>query len=284
MMRSVLTILLLLSLPAPSSAFQNFQAIPGGIVGIELDEEDGASVSATFGSTRIPVISVDKKWLALVPLNFDIVPGFYIVATLNDEKDYKSYTFKIKPGNRPLYQVTLPEEQNTVGDTDTSFESEVSEVDGEVSNPDLDLVLPVDAPVFRQFGQIFISNTSTLLPFNGIRFDISRDNTPVVSPVFGQVKDIQSMNNGKWRVIIDHGNGMVSIFHDLTSLSINHEEWLTKGAEIGKLAINDAVEIMPHWSLQMNQAWIDPMILVSSEVTLPSIPTTAADATVPAEE
>ncbi|MFT5114835.1 MAG: murein DD-endopeptidase MepM/ murein hydrolase activator NlpD [Parasphingorhabdus sp.] len=253
-------------------AFENFQSIPGGIAGVLLDEDSGPAIKALYGHTRIPVISHQSRRVALVPLNWDTQPGFYIVSTLNDNNDYKSYTFSVKPGDRTLYSVSL-------ADTDLPFLSQptidpnidLSEVDGEISNPDLSLMLPVDAPVLRQYGQLYIKQHKRVVPYTGIQFEVITPDINIVSPVFGRVAEIKHLEDGTWQVILDHGNGLVSIFNGLSTITVNMDDWLPKGSDVGLLSIGRKFSLQPHWSLRMNGAWIDPMLLVSSEINLPQM-------------
>lgn len=260
--------LILMAVYCQLQAFDNFKSVPGGIAGILLDESDTPLV-ATFGDTRMPIIPLQGQQVALVPLPWDIVPGFYILSTLSEDNDFRSYTFSVKPGGRPLYPVNLGNREDGPEIPEPiEMDQDLSQSDGEVSNPDLSLVLPVDAPVARQYGALYVQPPGQTLPHTGIRFEINAADTAVVNPVFGQVVMIEPVDDQLYSVVIDHGNGLISVFSELGSVTANAEDWLQKGGTIGTISKSAATSLQPHWSLQMNGVWIDPMLLVSSQPRL----------------
>ncbi len=263
--------LLVLTYPA-LTGFGNFQSVPGGIAGILLHRSSEAAPRAFFGSRQAMVSRYPEGFVAVVGLPLDLAPGFYVINAVDSDDHHESYTFSVKASRRPIQSITLPESV-AAGDIAAAHARRLLWAPDEIpaeSAPDFDFVLPSAVPVTRQFGWIHLAGTRYTLPYPGIGLDHSTS-TLVRSPSFGQVTRIDEQD-GAYRVVIAHGAGLVSVFHNVDEVSVSVEDWVPKGAEFGRMLKTNRITLVPDWSVFLNGARIDPLLLVSSTVNLEAAP------------
>ncbi|GJL82074.1 MAG: peptidase [marine bacterium B5-7] len=257
----------------PLAAFENFESVPGGISGVLLRHSETEPPMAFFGNHPVLVQRHPEGWVAVVGLDRDLAPGFYVVNTIDSEERNESYTFTVRPGQRPIYEVLAPPDSDLEAvakrhmenlDQMPKFPLEESE-----SPPDLDFVLPVDQDIRLQYGYLNFRGTGLLLAFPGLGFDPAPQ-SEVVNPSFGQVISVDETYGGS-RVVIYHGAGVVSVFNNLERVSVSSEDWVFKDAEIGILKQRETVALLPDWSVYLNGAAIDPLLLVSQKINLEPI-------------
>lgn len=252
-----------------ASAFDNFDPVPGGIAGVTVAESGAAAPTAWFGSHRLPVLDLERGRVAVVGLDLDLAPGFYVVNVVDDEDHHDSRRFPVRPLARPIYTIEVPDEPPLAELVARHREAlavpgVAPAADGET--PDLDFVLPVDLPIRFQFGRLNFGGTGLTAPFPGLGFVSDRE-ARVASPSFGQVIAVDA-RDGAWRVVIHHGGGVVSMFRHLAAVDVVVEQWLSKGDPIGVLPRRNNVRLLPDWAVALNAAWVDPLLLVSHRIDL----------------
>lgn len=259
-----------------AAAFDNFDPVPGGIAGVTVAEPGTVAPTAWFGSHRLPVLDLERGPVAVVGLDLDLAPGFYVVNVVDDEDHHDSRRFPVRPRARPIYSIEVPDEpplaELVARHREALVVPQVAAAAGG-ETPDLDFVLPVDLPIRFQFGRLNFGGTGLTAPFPGLGF-VSNREARVASPSFGQVIAVDA-GDGAWRVVIHHGAGVVSVFRHLATVEVAVEEWLGKGETIGTLPRRNNVRLLPDWAVALNAAWVDPLLLVSHRIDLGSEPAPA---------
>ena len=122
---------------------------------------------------------------------------------------------------------------------------------------------PIKGRISGDFGSQRILNGQARRPHNGI--DIAAPvGTKIISPANGFVTLVdQNMFLSGKTVIIDHGHGLASIFIHMNSISVNLEEKITKGQEIGTVGMTGrATGPHLHWGITLLKTHLDPALLV----------------------
>ncbi len=266
-MRPALCCLLVAAFPA-LAGFGNFSSVPGGIAGVLLEQAGEQPPRAFFGNSPTLVSRYPAGFVAVVGLPLDLAPGFYVINAVDSDEHHESYTFAVKASRRPIQSIVLPpgiSAQSIVAAHARRLAWIPEDIPAE-SEPDFDFVLPSPVPITRQFGWIHLTGTGHTLPYPGIGLDHSAS-TPLRSPSFGQVTEIGEEDDA-YRVVIAHGAGLVSVFHNVDEVSVSPQDWVPKGAEFGRMQKSDRVTLVPDWSVFLNRTRIDPLLLVSSTVSL----------------
>ena len=131
-------------------------------------------------------------------------------------------------------------------------------------DPDIDFIYPVKGSLTGVFGTKRYYNGKKGRYHNGI--DIAAPiNDSVVSPSSGEILLTGDFfYNGKF-VYIDHGKGLLSIFIHLNKIDVKKGDFIKKGDVIGKIGTSGkSTGPHVHWSLFLNQNYIDPMIFLTT--------------------
>ena len=133
-------------------------------------------------------------------------------------------------------------------------------------NPDLFFISPVEGTVTGRFGTRRYYNGKEGRYHNG--YDIAAPiGTTIVSPSSGKVILIGDFfYNGK-TIIIDHGRGLKSLMIHLDDILVQNDQRIKKGQIIGKVgSTGKSTGPHLHWSVLMNNAYIDPELLLNRQV------------------
>ena len=134
------------------------------------------------------------------------------------------------------------------------------------NNPDLFFISPVEGTVTGRFGTRRYYNGKEGKYHNG--YDIAAPiGTTIVSPSSGKVILIGDFfYNGK-TIIIDHGRGLKSLMIHLDDILVKNDQRIKKGQIIGKVgSTGKSTGPHLHWSVLMNNAYIDPELLLNRQV------------------
>ena len=134
------------------------------------------------------------------------------------------------------------------------------------NNPDLFFISPVEGTVTGRFGTRRYYNGKEGRYHNG--YDIAAPiGTTIISPSSGKVILIGDFfYNGK-TIIIDHGRGLKSLMIHLDDILVQNDQRIKKGQIIGKVgSTGKSTGPHLHWSVLMNNAYIDPELLLNRQV------------------
>lgn len=135
--------------------------------------------------------------------------------------------------------------------------------------PEMPFIFPAKGRVSGEFGRRRVFNGQPRRPHSGI--DIAAPTgTPVVAPAAGQIIGIGDyFFNGK-TVFIDHGQGLITMFCHLSAVDAALGDWVEQGdlvAKIGSTGRSTGPHL--HWTLSLNDARIEPHLLLPELSTLP---------------
>jgi len=270
MIRFCIASLLSIVASAAAMASPTHAPRPGGTAVIELDVAGSeAAPVVTFGGKRALVLNNDGSWLAVIgiPLAqpvgeaeinvratgqeagnivFEVVPHAYREQRLNVSKNY----------------VDLTEEQlSRVGHERKIIDSALTNFD-EVTLNDLSLVAPVDGPRSSSFGLRRFFNDQPRSPHKGM--DIAANlGTAIVSPVGGTVTATGNYYFNGNTVIIDHGQGFVTMYCHLDEINVEKGQQLATGAQLGKVGATGRVTGPHlHFGTYLNGTAVDPALFL----------------------
>ena len=248
-----------------ASALPTSQSVPGGIVTIKLDTPLNNRPVVTFNKQPIALVKYDEAWHAVVGLPLTSKAGTKTL-TVND----KPVTFQVTAKEYPEQRITLKTRKHI----DLSAE-DLARHRGEKSKakkvfksfdtnltPDLAMIKPVEGPYSSPFGLKRFFNDEPRNPHSGL--DIAAPTgTPIKMPSEGKVVLTGNFFFNGNVVYVDHGQGMISMFCHLSEVDVQEGQHLNKGDILGKVGATGRVTGPHlHWSLSLNNARVDPMILL----------------------
>lgn len=239
--------------------------VPGGVALIPLGAATQPEPQARYGDQRVLVIRDNEQWLAVVGISLDTTVGEQHL-TLTDAKEiaftvddmaYETQHItlkdqrKVDPNAADLARIKR--EQAALHAAFTTWSNAV---------PQLNFTLPVTGRYASPFGLRRVFNGQPRNPHSGL--DIAApQGTPVRASAPGRV--IATGNyffNGK-TVLLDHGQGVITMYCHLSRIAVKPGAKLKRGALLGKVGhTGRATGPHLHWGVSLNNARVDPKLFL----------------------
>jgi Peptidase family M23/Peptidase family M23 N-terminal domain len=270
--------------------------VPGGVAVVCLGRASEPAPRVEFDGRRVLVARVGDTWRAVVGLPLALAPGRHALA-VEDGDGGRNVAFEVVPHKygeqhvrlRDRRMVTPPkallariarEQQTLLAAFSTWSEPAIA---------DLQLDLPAPGRVSGGFGVARFFNEQPRAPHSGLDIAAAAG-TPVLAPAAGTVIDTGRYYFNGRTVILDHGEGLITMYNHLDHIGVAKGERVERGQVIGTVGRTGRVTAAHlHWTVSLNNARVDPALFLAGEVreqVLPAyVPATASAAvsTGPAE-
>lgn len=266
-------LVLAIAVAAPATADGGIAGVPGGVVAVPLPPEAEA---ARFGAA--PVLLY--RGHALLGLPLDTALGRHrLVITQRDGavseaavnvvgKDYPQQHLTIanprhvNPNAADLERIR--EESATMRDAYAALSPRAGNF-----HP---FLRPLEGPVTGAFGRRRILNGEPRSPHRGL--DIAAaEGTPIRAPAPGRVTVTGDFFFNGNTVLLDHGDGLVSLYCHLHEIRARQGDALARGDVLGTVgATGRATGPHLHWTVSLRGAMIDPEALTATLAQLNAPP------------
>ena len=223
-----------------------------------------------IGDDRVLVTREGDEWIALIGVGLAVKPGSKIrvhaehadgrreqleIAVL--PKTYLSQHLKVPPG-----QVDLSEQDLARYKRERAHLDGVLRTFSEAPPASLSLVAPVEGPRSSSFGLERYFNGKLRNRHNGM--DIAApEGAPVLAAADGKVIDTGDYFFSGNMIILDHGQGMLSLYAHLQSIEIKQGDAVRAGQRIGAVGATGRVTGPHlHFSVYLNFVAVDPALLL----------------------
>lgn len=275
--------LLLMSTALNAASLPRESAVPGGIALVDLGSSSGAMPQASFQGNRVMVQQHEGRWWAVVGLPLATQPGKQSVKVTNTgggatrsipfAVNHKSYTEQrltlknkkmVEPDPADLKRIAREQKLSREAFAQWSDQAEVP----------LQFSTPVTGRLSSPFGLRRFFNDQARAPHSGL--DIAApQGTPVLAPAAGTVIETGEYYFNGNSVFIDHGQGLVSMYCHLETIKVKKGDQIAQGELVATVGMTGrATGPHLHWSVSLNNARIDPSLLLSPE-TEASLTTTS---------
>ena len=248
-----------------SGATAQESAWPGGVAHIDLGAAEGKAPVAVYKDKRVLVFENDGRWQAVVGVHLDTPVGESIVQ-LEDGTQvsfdvvahaYREQHLEVAPGYVSLSEENLAR----VG-------RERKVIDAALNNwrdQDLDgvaLKKPIDGPHSSSFGSRRYFNGEARSPHSGM--DIAATTgTPILAPRDGIVTAIGDYYFNGNTVIVDHGQGLVTMYCHLSKISVGEGDSVSVDDTLGLVGTTGRVTgAHLHFGTYLNGNAVDPALLL----------------------
>ncbi len=260
-----------LFVPALAAALPPDTRVPGGIAVVPVPEYAPPSVEAWFNGMRAPVIARGEERVAVVGLPLAQKPGEAAVELRADHfSDSLTFTVADKAYPEQRLTVTNPDHVNPSPEQLARYEREAAEQNAVYRRfqprdggwPSFRL--PDKAPFSSPFGLKRFFNGEERAPHAGLDIALP-EGVPARAPADGVVVQTGDYFFNGRTVLIDHGNGVVSMLCHLSRIEVKAGDTVRQGDEIGKVGhTGRATGPHLHWSVSINNARVDPLLLVDT--------------------
>lgn len=269
-LRTSLLFLGLLSflISANTQGLPQSQATPGGIVWLPVGSNTIPLPTVTFNNRPVAVVEANNQWIAVVGLPLSIKPGYQEIRV-----NGAGQGFQVISKEYPEQHIQLKTRKHIDLSADdlARHRKEKARAKKVFANfdrsqaPDFAFMKPVEGPYSSPFGLKRFFNGEPRNPHSGL--DIAAPTgTPIKSPAAGRVVLTGNFFFNGNVVYVDHGQGVISMFCHLDTISVQEGDNLHKGQTLGKVGATGRVTGPHlHWSVSLNNARIDPMLLLPQE-------------------
>jgi hypothetical protein len=242
--------------------------VPGGIVNLKIAPASELRPNVFYQNQPVAMSRHEGFWYAIVGLSLNTKLGHHEVRVKG-----QGIPFNVNSKDYPEQHITLKSrkhidlsphnlnrhkgEKKLAGAVFDSFDLSQA--------PDLAFIKPVLGPYSSPFGLKRFFNKSPRKPHSGL--DIAAPTgTPIKSPAAGKVVLTGNFFFNGNVVYMDHGQGLISMFCHLSDISVAKGDIMHKGQILGKVGATGRVTGPHlHWSVSLNNARIDPLLLLPSD-------------------
>jgi murein DD-endopeptidase MepM/ murein hydrolase activator NlpD len=243
--------------------------VPGGVALIRIPGAGDEMPVVTFQDRRVAVIRQSAGWVAVVGLGLSLAPGPYSISVdqpgsnprsiefkLTDKK-YRTQNLKVAPGQvnlAPADEARVAQEQEKVKAALAGFSPDAPAT--------LRLAAPVNGPRSSSFGLRRVFNGESRNPHSGM--DIAAPTgTPIKAPLAGRVVDTGTYFFNGGNVIVDHGQGFMTMYCHLSKIGVEVGQELKRGQVLGAVGATGRVTGPHlHWGVYLNGAAVDPALFL----------------------
>lgn len=241
----------------------------GGFLLVRLEHPPPGTQAATalWGGGSYPMVRDGDGWLAVIGLATDFPMGDYTVEVLADGTTLGSVPVSVAVGGYERLSLTMPqssidllsdaaaiaEERRLIEESHATFTPERL-----WSGPWL---MPVQGYISNAFGVQRSVNGGPYGTHGGT--DIVADGgTPVVAAASGRVVLAQPLYLLGNSVIVDHGAGLLTAYHHMSSIAASPGQAMTKGdlvGYVGTTGFSSGDHL--HWEARIHGVKVDPTLL-----------------------
>jgi len=262
----------LLCLTSVTSAFEfpEHTPRPGGLAIMSVGAANSASPPVVmFGEKRALVLRGENEWITVIGIPLEQTVGVAEATIRTADEESSTIAFAVKPHAYPEQRLTVgksyvdltKEQLNRVGRERKIIDVALTNWrDSETT--DLSLIEPVAGRRSSSFGLRRFFNDQPRSPHKGM--DIAADlGTPIAAPGDGTVTATGDYYFNGNTVIIDHGQGFVTMFCHLDEIDVEEGQQLQAGTPIGKVGATGRVTGPHlHFGTYLNGTAVDPSLLL----------------------
>ena len=261
-MRALLA-LLLATFSLSAFAIPEHSPVPGGVAVIEI----GTNVTkAEYQGKPVLIAEQDDKKYAVVGINLRAKPGNHVLWAGGridfevQDKAYKEQWLTIENRRKVNpYENDWPRIKADRDEMDAAF------VNFDSKNVELKFDLPVEGPFSSPFGLKRFLNEQPRSPHSGL--DIAApEGEPIVAPAPGIVTATGDYFFNGNTVLIDHGQGLVTMYCHMSRIDVKVGDEVDRGQLIGAVGQTGRVTgAHLHWGVSLNNARVDPLLFLNRD-------------------
>jgi len=258
--------------PLAAGALPRHAPVPGGVAVIALDASIGKAgpPAVHFQGKPQAVVRQGQRWVALVGIPLDTPPGRYAIDLTSEGSAAPALGFDVRRKDYPTQRLHFsdsrlveppPElaqriaaEQQRLGELKRHFTAD--------REPDTRFELPASGRLSSRFGLRRILNGNPRSPHAGLDVAVATGQ-PVRAPAPGTVLSVDDFYFTGRTVVIDHGQGLLTLYAHLSSVAVTPGQPLQRGDTIGESgASGRATGPHLHWGVILGGSSVDPQLFL----------------------
>jgi len=272
MSNSLKRIFLVLGLCLPAThamaALPRASVVPGGVALIDIGPAGASEPQVYLGNQRVLAVTDGTRLKAVVGIGLSVEPGDLKLEVRADGGS-RFVPFKVQPKRYREQKLTVPQRQVDLSPEDAArVEKEstrlraVYDSFSAAAPPTFLLQPPVRGIRQDTFGSRRVFNGQARNPHSGM--DIAAGTgTPIRAPADGTVVDVGNYFFNGNNVLIDHGQGFITMYCHLSAFDVKAGDKVKTGQLIGKVGATGRVTGPHlHFGVLLNGASVDPSLFL----------------------
>ncbi len=247
------------------------ERVPGGIALLPFSYSGKTQPKVTFWNNRVLVQQIGKtEWIAVVGLPLKVKAGKH-AALLEQAQGNLELTFEVLDKEYEAQYITLKDNKKVSPSSEslkriskeTKTMKDVFASYSENAPSSLIMSQPAKGPLSSQFGLKRFFNNQPRNPHSGL--DIAAEKgSEIRAPLGGKVAAVGDYFFNGNTVLIDHGQGMVSMYCHMETINVSEGQVINTGDLIGKVgSTGRATGPHLHWSMNLNNTRVNPMLFLN---------------------
>ena len=241
---------------------------PGGVGIVRIPGDERPSVMVT--DRQALILRADNEWIAVIGIPLEqTAPGALTATILLPGQDSRQVEIAVQPNSYAEQRLTVS--RNYVDPNPEELDRIFAErdiIDAALTNwreaplAAVDLQAPLEGRRSSSFGLRRFFNDQPRSPHKGMDIAAS-SGTPIHAPMSGVVTATGNYFFNGNTVIIDHGQGFISLYCHLSEIDVDAGEPVAAGAAIGKVGATGRVTgAHLHFATYLNGTAVDPALLL----------------------
>ena len=261
-------LILLLALPALAQALPEKALVPGGIALLAMpDYKDGTVV--TFDNEQVAVFPYKNTWIAMAGIPLSAKAGDYEFSikhhtgiTLNSKITVKAKKYAEQHLTIKNKRKVNPNAEDMKRIGKERIRKKKAKTLRTETIPRVDFIWPTEGRISSIFGLRRFFNKQERRPHNGL--DIAADSgSPVKATADGTIIDAGNFFFSGNMVFIDHGQGIISLYAHMDSISVKPGDTVKQGHVIGAVGTTGrSTGPHLHFAVFANKTLIDPVYML----------------------
>lgn len=246
--------------------------VPGGVAIISLDiSSKETAPKVTFNKKRTMVVEKEGAWHAIVGIPLATKTGEKTIS-VSSKAGNTSVPFSVKDKKYKEQRITVKNKRHVnpnkldmdrIGKEKKLMRKAFRH--WEDSNPNLAFTIPVKGPFSSPFGLKRFFNDQPRKPHSGLDIAVP-EGTPIKAPADGKVVVTGDFFFNGNTVMLDHGQGLISMYCHLSKIGVADGETIKAGEVIGEVGKTGRVTgAHLHWSISLNDTRVDPILFLPIE-------------------
>lgn len=266
-------LLLFFSAFAQANTEPNQLLVPGGIAKISIASSNEPMPRVFYQKKRVLVSEIDQQWVAIVGIPLSAKIGKQEIIIHSNQKNTSKH-FSIKDKNYPAQHLTIKKKRMVTGFTDEDLKKinadkiimTAAKSIWTETKPNINFITPVDGRLSSLFGLKRFFNDIPKRPHNGL--DIAAPTgTTIMAPASGTVIEIGNYYFNGNTVFLDHGQGLLSAYLHMNSISVKPGQIIKQGEQLGTVGETGRVTGPHlHWIVYLNKTPVDPALFIADDM------------------